>query len=436
MNLTRSQLIIIGSALAVILLIVGVATGIIPGLRNLEDRPPELTLKVWGPDRPELFNDNLLAYETLRQNVKVDYEQINYLTFEQDFVNALAAGQGPDVIMFHNSWLPKHFNKIVPVKETQLNLKTLQEIFPTVVEQDFAPDGKIYALPLYIDTLALFYNQDVFDRNGIAISPKDWLDFQNLIPKLRQKDTSGKITKPAAAIGGSNRSMDKASDLLMLLMLQAGAKMTNEDFTQATFAQNVAGVLPGLDAFNFYTKFTDPRDIYYTWNDDVEYSLDSFAKGDTAMILNYAYQRETIRNKNPFLNFKVAEMPQPDINQRAVNYPDYWGLAVTNNSKNPDWAWDLILYLTSNEVIAENYLTTSNRPPALRALIQKYTNHPELGIFAKQALSARSWPQADRDAINTIFSEMIGAAISGKLDASAALVQAERQVTELMRARR
>jgi len=436
MNLTRPQLIIIGSAVFIILLFAGIFTGVLPGTRQLREKPPELTLTVWGIDEQELFLENINAYEILRPNVRVDYEELDPATYEEKVINALAAGAGPDIIMFHNSWLAKHYNKIVPAVDAQLNLKTLKEIFPSVVEQDFAPDGKIRALPLYIDTLALFYNQDTFDKNGIAIPPKDWLDFQNLLPKLRERDSAGRIIKAGAAIGGSEKTIAKSADLLMLLMLQAGAKMTDEEFTQATFASNVAGSLPGVDALNFYAKFTDPKDIYYTWNDSLEYSLDSFTRGSTAMIFHYARERKNIKSKNPFLNFKTGEMPQPTGAEKAVNYPDYWGLAVTNNSKNQDWAWDLILYLTANDVAAETYLKTADRPPALRSLIQKYANHPELGAFAKQALSARSWPQIDKDAIRLIFSDMISATISGQLDSQAAAAQAERQVTELMKSRR
>ena len=287
-----------------------------------------------------------------------------------------------------------------------------------------------------MDTLALFYNQDTFDKNGIAVPPKDWLDFQNLIPKLRERNAAGKLIKPAAAIGGSNRTIDAASDLTMLLMLQAGAKMTDEEFRQATFSQNLGQINPGAEALQFYAKFSDPRDTYYTWNDNLGSDSDSFAKGDTAMIFNYSSEKSAIKNKNPFLNFKAAPMPQPTGSEKSVNYPNYLGLAVTNNSKNPDWAWDAIIYLTANESPAENYLTVSGRPPALRSLIQKYLEHPEIGIFAKQALSARSWPQIDDQQIQKIFSNLIEAIINGQLELKDALAQAERQVTELMQTRR
>ncbi|NCN52943.1 extracellular solute-binding protein [Candidatus Wolfebacteria bacterium] len=431
MALNRNQINIIFAVIFSITLLVAV---FIFGWRGIQEKPPEVTLNIWGLEDRFNFQDNIFGYESLRSNVHVNYQERNPETFEKDVVNALAAGTGPDIIMFHNTWLLKHFNKIVPLKDEQLNKTSFRELYPTVVEQDFAPQDKIYALPLYIDTLALFYNQDTFDKKGVAVTPKDWLDFQNLVPKLIEKDSFGKITKPAAAIGGSEDNIDNAADVALLLMLQAGAKMTNEDFSAATFAQNVNTLSPGLDALTFYSKFTNPNDIYYTWNSDLEDSSDSFSRGNAAMIFNYASKQKEIKSKNPFLNFKVAEMPQPSGSDKAVNYPNYWGLTVTNNSDNPDWAWDYILYTTANEFAAEKYLLASENPPALRSLIQKYVDHPEFGVFAKQALSARSWLQIDKDKISEIISEMINATNSKQLNANAALYQAEQQVTQLMRA--
>lgn len=352
MNLNRSQIIILGSIIFVVLLLVGIFTGILPGTRTATQPLPNITLTVWGIESRIVMQDMLTGYESLRKNVHVNYQEINPQTYEQDMLNVLATGAGPDIIMFNNSWLPKHYNKIVPAKNTQYTLQQLRDAFPSVIEQDFVGNGQIYALPLYIDTLALFYNQDTFDKNGIALAPKDWLELQNLIPKLLQKNSAGKIIKPAVAIGGSLATIDNAADLLELLMLQAGTQMTNDTFTQAIFSANVQDQSSGLNALNFYTKFTDPTDIYYTWNDSLQYSLDSFAKGDTPMIFAYAAEQDAIKNKSPFLNFKTAPMPQPTSAAKAVNYPNYWGLAVTNNSKSPDWAWDAILYLTANDIAA------------------------------------------------------------------------------------
>lgn len=451
MQLTRNQIIIIGAVFVVVIIFAGL---LIFGGRDLK-RDPELSLVIWGTEDEIAFLNNLFGYKALWPNVSVEYKELNPATYEEDLLNALAAGAGPDVFMFKNTWLPKHFNKISPVGETQFGLAQIQQIFPTVVEQDFAPDGLIYALPLYIDTLALYYNQDIFDTAGIAFPPTTWLAFQNLIPQLRQIDTLGNITRAAAAIGGSSRSVDQATDILSLLMIQAGAKMTDSIFTRATFSEWIKGITPGLDALKFYTQFSDQTNSFYTWNDNLTYSLNSFGQGKAAMMLNYGNQQKELKRINPFLRFRIAAMPQPDLNLPAVNYASYWGLAVSNTSRYPEWAWDLIIYLTTdthNVTCAEKplvtrleddcgrvvdaYLKNTNRSPALRSLIQKYSRDPEIGVFAKQALTARSWPQIDEKLITNTFSQMIQSVINKQVDVEAALKQAERTITEFIQLKR
>ena len=55
-----------------------------------------------------------------------------------------------------------------------------------------------------------------------------------------------------------------------------------------------------------------------------------------------------------------------------------------------------------------------------------------LGVFAVQALSARSWYQADNDAIDQIFADMINDVNVKKLKTREALQAAEAKVTTLM----
>ncbi len=433
MALSRTQVIIIGAVAFIIILIIGI---FVVGGRQTQKKPPKIELTVWGIDDRRAFTENLDSYEALRTNVQVNYQEMDPATYEVDLLNALAAGNGPDVLMFKNTWLPKHYNKIRAVGDSQFNLAQLQQLFPTVVEQDFAPDGLIFALPLNIDTLALYYNTDIFNTIGIAFPPTTWIDFQNLIPKLRQMDAKKNIIRAAAAVGGSNQSIDVASDILSLLMLQAGTEMTNEDFSQATFARYVESEYPGEIALAFYTKFADPTNTYYTWNDFLGSSLNNFSQGKTAVIFDYGSQKENLKTLNPFLKFRISPMLQPNIYETAVNYATYWGLAVSNQSANPEWAWDLAIYLTTNDSAADSYITKSGKSPALRTLIQKYINDPEIGVFAKQALSARTWPKIDEKAVDNIFSQMIIAVNNKQLETDMALRQAETAVTDLISAQR
>lgn len=421
--MTKRHLTFIG----VILLVAIVVAGLFIIGRRREN--PEATgrIKIWGVfDDIGIFRPLIADFQKSNPNVNVEYTKINPDTYEQDLINALATAQGPDLFMFHNSWLPKHFDKLHPLSESELPMVTFRKLFPSVVEQDFAPDGVIYALPLYIDTLAMFYNKDILDTKGIALPPKTWAEFQNLVPKLRELDRSGKVITAGAAIGGSERSINRATDILNLLMIQAGAPMVKSDFSAAQFSQQ------GLQSLNFYTQFASPASPYYTWNDSLPYSIDHFIEGNAAIMFNYSHQIPIIKAKNPFLNFATAPMLQPKDAQNTINWANYWGMAVSAKTPKATAAWSFIKWLTTNEQPALQYLKATGRPPALRSLVDNFTANPELNVFSAQSLTARSWPQIDNVVVEKSFSNMIENVVTGKMTANRAISQSENEITQLM----
>lgn len=441
MNFSRNQIIVIGVAGLVILFFVLLLLGLIPGLKQpspngTEPNNSQITLNFWGTTEAggsSAIHSLIDEFLKTNRNVSIHYQQFdNADIYEKTLINALATGGGPDIFMFRSSWLLKHYNKVSPIPDTLLALSQLRQLFPQVVEQDFVISqkttnqtqtvSKIYALPLYIDTLVLIYNKDIFDASSVALPPKTWLDFQNLIPKLKQTNILNQITRPAAAIGGSNTSIDSASDLLNLLMLQFGSKFVNPS-GEINFGSE------GLSAFNFYLQFADPNSQYYTWNDSLNSSLNSFSQAQTAMIFNYASSIPLIKQKNPYLNIGVSSMPQFDQNN-PKNFADYWGLTVSNQSQQQNLSWQFILAATTDSQISETYLQAAKKPAALRTLIEKYKTDLDFGVFANQALASRSWQQPDSDVVKQAFSDMIQSVLNGRLNSEQAIKQAQNQINQ------
>ncbi len=420
MNLSRNQIIIIGIAAIIVIVFILIFLGVIPGLQqNINQKAVQLA--AFGVEDEKVFDSLIENYGKIQAGVKITYYQFSKDDFEKKLLEALAAGRGPDIISFHSSWLPKHQNKIVPAPSTQISLNQVKQLFPQVVEQNFVSAEKIYALPLYIDTLVMLYNKDIFDAKTIALPPRTWIDFQALVPKLREINSSNQIVKSAAAIGGSSKSIDQASDLLNLLIMQFGGPRIT---SQNEFRFDKAG----SDAFNFYLSFTNPLTLNYTWDDNLFYSLDSFSQGKTAVIFNYNSAIPVIKSKNAFLNLGIAPMPQLAGASQPINQADYWGLAVTNQSQNSAWAWDFIINVASKSEIADAYSQATGESPALRSLVSKYIDDPKIGVFASQALTARSWGEPDKSALNQIFSNMIESVLNGRLTQSQAISQAEEEI--------
>ncbi|MDP3015353.1 MAG: extracellular solute-binding protein [bacterium] len=450
MNLSKNQIIIIGIAGIIVLFFILLFLGVIPGLKKSGTGGnfgtigggSETVVNFWGiadsDNDAKAIRAVIEEYQKINKGVRIDFTAFdNAKNYEKTLLNAFATGKAPDIVAFHNTWLTKHCDKIIPIPETVFPLSALQQLFPQVVEQDFvlrqthsASSGQaqdkslIVALPLYIDTLALLYNKDMFDAKAISLPPTTWQTFQNLVPYLREVNLLNQITKPASAIGGSEKNIDNASDLLNLLMMQFGSKMI-DDYGKSSFVRE------GLPALNFYLQFSNPNSPYYTWNENLRYSLNSFSDGSTAMIFNYASRIPLIKAKNPYFNVGIAPMPQPTGISQPLNYADYWGLSVSNQSRQSDLAWNFILFASANPQTAEIYLQAAKKPPALRSLIQKYINDPELGVFSRQALTARSWRQPDSNAIKQIFSNIIESILSGKISPQQGLEQAENEINGL-----
>ncbi len=402
---------IIGGAILAVVLFIVVFIVVIPALQTGSSTEPssKITLTVWGVDDENYFSAIETSYTAAHPNVAISYVQYPEDKYENALLNAMALGKGPDIFMIHRSWIDRQGNKMSPVSESQFPFVNIRNLFPQIVENDFTYKKTVYALPLYLDTLALVANRDQFNIKGIAVQPTTWGDIKTLIPYFTQFGSSHQLQKSAITLGGSLTSFRNAPDLLSLLMLQYGDK------SLSSLGETVSGGRAAdQNALSFYTQFASPQNQYYTWDDKFGSDFDAFANGDAAMTFAYARQLDDIRKKNPTINLSVIPMPQENPSS-PVNYADYWGLTVSKQSQNARFAWQFIIDLTTNPTSNSQYLQASNRPPALLTSINQYFTNPDLGVFAKQSLTAQAPYEYDHAAYRRAFSDMIQSTVSGNL---------------------
>ena len=398
---------------------------------------PRVAVEFWGvfDDRSD-FDKVIRDFQALNQNVTVVYRQFSFEDYEREVVNALAGGTGPDVWMIHHTWLPKHIDKLIPLPENipgldqpLITFRDFQNQFVEVAVNDLTTDSQTYAMPLYVDTLALYYNRDLFNNAGITVPPKNWEEFNSAVERLTKLDASGNIVQAGAAIGIAD-NVNRSTDVLMTLMLQSGVRMTDTDNTSATFSNSVNNTPVGEVALRYFTDFANPSVRTYAWNGSQHYSIDAFTEGKVAMMFNYSHQAELLNQKAARLNYAITSMPQ--ISETDIkNYANYWAVAVSRKSLVPNESWRFVSYLAYREG-ASSYLAQTMRPSARRDIIDLQKNDLRLGVFANQALTAKSWYQVDSSAIETIFAEMIEDVNFGRLSVRDALQNAETEVNVLM----
>lgn len=415
------------------LLVFGLAAAF-PGCKS-EEVVKSVELEFWGVfDDSDVYKELISDFNKEFPRTKINYYKKQNSTYEKNLLEAMAAGRGPDIMILHHTWIPRYEDKIWVAPSDLISVRDVQDNFVDVVFDDFVIDGDIVALPLSVDSLALYYNKDILNTAGIPRPPKTWEDFLAVVEKTTVKNQGGDVIRAGAALGTA-RNVNRSTDILSLLMIQSGAKMVDEEKTKVTFNQNISvdgeSFNPGEMALQFYTDFANPRKSVYTWNDRMHYSIDAFYAGETAMMFNYSYHLPTIRALAPYLNFGISSMPQIKDSKKDVNYANYWGLAVSRNSLETNAAWRFIIWLANEENI-KKYLELTEKPTACRGLISWQKEDPDLGVFAEQSLTARSWYQVDNLTIETILADMVESVVSGKTTVKESISRAVNQINILM----
>ncbi len=421
----------------------------------------EVTLEMWGVfDSPEVFQPIIQAYQTAHPNVKINYTQKDYAEYEDDSLNALAEGSGPDIWMIKNDWFVRDYQKLASMpsgllstgdSQKRTDLQVLKDKFAPVVYTDVVVNDKIYGLPLYVDTLALYYNTDIFQKKVQEFSqqgnttqsaflsnpPQNWDDVIEANKLLTVKNGDN-ITQAGLALGGSV-NIDQSYDILSLLMLQNHANMVSDDKKSATFNQPIKkqdGSLyyPGTQALDFYSSFADPSKVTYSWNSNMGKDIDLFAQGKVAMIIDYAYRQQTLFQVNPNLNYSIAPMPQIKGETTATDYASYWPLTVTKKCANQDVAWDFINTIINNGL--GNYLAATKRPSPLSSqnvpgVIQRLAN--KNSTFAFQTMTAKDWYKGKYPSkVDQIFLDLINNVVLFKQNTQNAIDTAASNVTTLL----
>lgn len=428
-------------------------------------------LEIWGPlDESINYNEVIGKYRGINPYVgEIKYRKFSQDTYKQELLDALASGQGPDIFLVGNAWLPSFVNKLEPAPTPLASQQDVNMNFPDVVATDFVDNGKVYALPLSVDSLQLYYNKDIFNAVGITVPPVTWQDFSVDVQKTTKVDAVGNISRAGTAMGTS-QNVSRFADVLSLLMLQNGVQLPTSKESFAKIDQGVLDkdgnvVQAGEQALNFYTQFSrvsllsNSTNPLYCWNSRQHNSIDAFAAGEVAMMVNYFSQNANLRNKNPKLNFGVAPVPQVN-SATPASVANYWGYGVSKNKtvatsqagsvSTPvsneiriHEAWQFLRFLTlknSGSVTLYNavtknskdfainydpaleYLKKTGQPAARRDLIELQKTDATLGVFASGNLIAKSWYQIDQDSVYNIFAEAVDSIGRGDVSLHQALV--------------
>ncbi len=421
MTLKQKFLIAIGVALFIAAPLC--LTGVIPCLKG-GPGDDVTAITVWGVFDDSKVWDEIFAGFSAQGRVSFEYRKIPFDDYERDLLKAFADQSGPHIFMLHNAWLPAYQSMLAPMPQSMMTFKEFQEIFVDAPVSDFTRNSaQIYAIPFYMDSLALYYNRDLLNAAGRIGPPESWSKFQSLVEELTIVDVNGNIVQAGAAMGAAE-NINRSTDIFSLLMLQTfypkdpvDPNVPRSNLTESV-VEGTQVISPGADALRFYTDFANKALKSYTWSRDQTYSIDAFVDGNVAMMLNYSHHIKTIRSRAPELNFDVGFAPQLQallgMNLR-VDYGSYFGFGVSRfgTEKEQNAAWRFLDYLASSAPQWQ-YHQLTDRPPVRRDLLGLLLDDADYAIFAQQALTAKTWYQPNATEVEQYLADMINAVLDGE----------------------
>ncbi len=351
-------------------------------------------LVYWGLWEPEQVMSQLIAeYKKENPNVNIQYTQQSKEDYRERLQSALAKGEGPDIFRFHNTWVPmlKNDLDVAPndVKES-INLST--NYYP-VVSKNLTTNQEIMGIPIYFDSLALYYNQELLEQAN-ETPPSTWEDLRQLAVDLTVKDDTGKIHTAGVALGTTN-NVEHWSDILGLMMLQNGANPAEPSSELST------------DALKFYTIFAEKDKV---WDETLPNSIYAFATGKVAMIFAPSWRAHQINEISEDLNY--ATVPVPQLPGEKIAWATYWAEGVWEKSKEKKEAWKFLEFMSTQKALNTFYSAASGmrrfgEPYPRVDMASQLQDDPIVYSFVKQGPYAESWYLCSRTFDNGINDRII-----------------------------
>ncbi|MFD4694124.1 ABC transporter substrate-binding protein [Streptomyces sp. NPDC058463] len=122
-------------------------------------------------------------------DVKVNVDYTTYTQLNEKITTGLAGGLLPDVLMMGVGWIPPFAAKKA-IAELPEELATAHDYEKRVLEPS-RYDGRLYALPVVLDTRIVVYRKDHFAEAGIKKTPANWAELRAVAKQLTKAGRVG-----------------------------------------------------------------------------------------------------------------------------------------------------------------------------------------------------------------------------------------------------
>ncbi|MCC1494416.1 extracellular solute-binding protein [Cognatishimia sp. F0-27] len=353
------------------------------------------------------FDARVTAMEQLIENfqaanpdITVTMTHFPYADYRTKVAAAVPAGEGPDVVQLFYGWLNDY-------KEAQLIQPLPADTFPAAeIDEAFFPmvqamkeGDRYWALPTAVRSLALFYNERLFEEAGIDGPPETLDELVETAAALTKRDGAGNITQVGITAGMTAQDHHWWREGLIR---QFGGEPYVDDYQTVNYNSDA-----GKAALGFYTDLFMGDDAVSAVG-FMDEPQAAFKAGRAGMHIDGSFRIGSLNNTRG-LKWGVTELPATADGAQS-NYSSYWVNAITTKAEGEkyDAAVKFMQYITSDEAM-QIWLDVVGELPAKPSvgLTEENAQNEVFGPFIRGLEYAHTTKFVNESAQRQLMVEMI-----------------------------
>ncbi len=352
---------------------------------------------IWNSSENVSFTESAESYQTLLNSQLAN------------------TSEAPDIFTIPGTWMGQYENVVIPAPASTYSFAQFTENFFDSALIDFAGSGIVYGLPLWTDTYAILYNEDILSSFQLSEPSANFFPFQDIAEEMTS--VAGNTVEQAGFAAGDVNNVDFFYEMLLIFIQRNGVDLTDAN-RQVSFA--TADAVEAIEIFFSFTS-NDTR----TWDDAFQNDSIAFLEEEVAMIFAPSWRlREILRFNEGFglnLNIGVSPIPTLPNQEEPTNWADTWGLVVSRErSQNAELSWQFISWITEPEQqrkIHENIENSPNyghfghlypRRDLQNELGSQLDEDDYLSVYNEALPFAKSWYIINGREVRELFKEVLG----------------------------
>lgn len=395
--------------------------------RQAQDRREVVRFWAMGQEG-EIVTQLLPEFERRNPGIRVEVQQLPWTAAHEKLLTAFAGDALPDVCGLGNTWIPEFalLGALAPLDGQIARTPALdpKDYFPGAWDSGVI-DGRLYAVPWYVETRLPFYRRDLLAKAGIAQPPRDWNEWRTAMAAIKREvgDQRYAILLP----------LNEFEPLLNLGIQQPEGLLRDNgrygNFRSAGFKRTLA----------FYKEMFDRGWAPRMSNTEISNVWNEFGRGFFSFYVSGPWNISEFRNR---LSPQVADawmtMPLPGPDGPGASVANGTSLVVFRGSQRKDAAWKLVAYLSEPKVQLQLHALIGDLPPRRSAWANpQLADDPYAAAFRDQLERARPTPKVPEwerisEQLKVVGEQMI----KGGLSVDDAAVELDRRADEILEKRR